>query len=219
MLFRSRSGGNGGRRRYVVASKSEIAPIVTGARRKLVDADAKPNGVVTTRSRAAGTGQDRRLRFAELLLSISQKMSGMESLDDVLDGLVDVTTKELNAERGTLFLNDPETNELYSRVAQGNFQREIRILNNSGIAGHVFTGGEGLIIDSAYADPRFNRTIDEQTGFVTRSILCVPIRTAKGDVIGVAQVLNKKKGNFTKGDLKLLVAMTTQGVLALQSAQ
>ena len=143
----------------------------------------------------------------------------MESLDEVLDGLVEVTTNELNAERGTLFLNDPETNELYSRVAQGNFQREIRLLNNSGIAGHVFTGGEGVIIDSAYADPRFNRTIDEQTGFVTRSILCVPIRTAKGEVIGVAQVLNKKKGKFTRSDLKLLVAMTTQGVLALQSAQ
>ena len=169
--------------------------------------------------RASHASRDRRLRFAELLLSISQKMSGMDSLDEVLTGLVEVTTTELSAERGTLFLNDPETNELYSRVAQGNFHREIRLLNNSGIAGHVFTSGEGVIIDDAYADPRFNRTIDEQTGFKTRSILCVPISTAKGDVIGVAQVLNKQKGPFTKGDLKLLVAMTTQGTLALQSAQ
>ena len=169
--------------------------------------------------RASHASRDRRLRFAELLLSISQKMSGMDSLDEVLTGLVEVTTTELSAERGTLFLNDPETNELYSRVAQGNFHREIRLLNNSGIAGHVFTNGEGVIIDDAYADPRFNRTIDEQTGFKTRSILCVPISTAKGDVIGVAQVLNKQKGPFTKGDLKLLVAMTTQGTLALQSAQ
>ncbi|MEO7726182.1 MAG: adenylate/guanylate cyclase domain-containing protein, partial [Burkholderiales bacterium] len=130
-----------------------------------------------------------------------------------------VTTTELNAERGTLFLNDSETNELYSRVAQGNSHREIRLLNNSGIAGYVFTAGEGVIIDDAYADARFNRTIDEQTGFITRSILCVPIRTAKGETIGVAQVLNKQKGSFSKGDLKLLVAMTTQGTLALQSAQ
>ena len=168
---------------------------------------------------ASGEGQGRKLRFAELLLSISQKMSGMDTLDEVLNALVEVTTTELNAERGTLFLNDAETNELYSRVAQGNFQREIRLLNNSGIAGHVFTSGKGLIIDDAYADARFNRTIDEQTGFVTKSILCVPIRTAKGEVIGVAQVLNKKKGRFTQGDVKLLVAMTTQGTLALQSAQ
>ena len=168
---------------------------------------------------ASDASQNKRLRFAELLLSISQKMASMDSLDEVLTALVEVTTAELNAERGTLFLNDAATNELYSRVAQGNFQREIRLLNNSGIAGHVFTGGEGLIIDDAYADPRFNRTIDEQTGFVTRSILCVPISTAKGEIIGVAQVLNKRKGNFTKSDMKLLVAMTTQGTLALQSAQ
>jgi len=167
----------------------------------------------------SSTKQGKRLRFAELLLSISQKMSGMDSLGEVLIGLVEVTTKELGAERGSLFLNDATSNELYSRVAQGNQQREIRLLNNSGIAGHVFTTGEGLIIDDAYADPRFNRTIDEQTGFLTRSILCVPIRTAKGEIIGVAQVLNKQKGRFTRSDRNVLIAMTTQGTLALQSAQ
>ncbi len=162
---------------------------------------------------------DRRLRFAELLLGISQKMSGMDTLDEVLTSLVEVTTAELKAERGTLFLNDPETNELYSRVAQGNSHREIRLLNNSGIAGHVFTAGAGVIIDDAYADERFNRTIDEQTGFVTKNILCVPIITAKGETIGVAQVLNKAGGRFNKADMSLLIAMTTQGTLALQSAQ
>jgi len=161
----------------------------------------------------------RRLRFAELLLSVSQKMAAVESLDEVLTTLVEMTVDELGAERGSLFLNDPTTNELFSRVAQGNFQREIRLLNNSGIAGHVYTTGEGLIIDDAYSDPRFNRTIDEQTGFVTHSILCVPLRTLKGEVIGVAQVLNKKKGKFTRGDMRLLQSMTSQGTLALQSAQ
>src|SRR3954468_3534431 len=196
--------------------KPGMTAMVAEARKKLI-ASAKKNGAQPTA--ASNANRDRRLRFAELLLSISQKMSGMDSLDEVLTGLVEVTTQELSAERGTLFLNDPQTNELYSRVAQGNFHREIRLLNNSGIAGHVFTRGEGVIIDDAYADERFNRTIDEQTGFITRSILCVPIRTAKGDVIGVAQVLNKKKGAFNKSDLKLLVAMTTQGTLALQSAQ
>ena len=167
----------------------------------------------------ARASQDRRLRFAELLLGISQKMSGMDTLDEVLTSLVEVTTAELKAERGTLFLNDPETNELYSRVAQGNSHREIRLLNNSGIAGYVFTAGEGVIIDDAYADERFNRTIDEQTGFITKNILCVPIITAKGETIGVAQVLNKSGGRFNKADMSLLIAMTTQGTLALQSAQ
>ncbi|MBN1104937.1 MAG: GAF domain-containing protein [Deltaproteobacteria bacterium] len=173
----------------------------------------------TPATRDLAQAQRRRLRLAELLLSVSRKIAAIDSLDEVLNTLVEMTTTELRAERGSLFINDSETGELYSRVAQGNIQREIRLLNTSGIAGHVFTTGKGLIIHDAYADPRFNRTIDEQTGFVTRSILCVPIRTVKGEVIGVAQALNKRKGHFTRGDLGLLEAMTAQGTLALQSAQ
>lgn len=165
------------------------------------------------------TEQKRQYRQAALLLEISHRIASQDSLDAILQTLVEITTAELNSERGSLFLNDPDTNELYSRVAQGNFQREIRILNTSGIAGYVFTTGEGTIIQDAYSDPRFNRSVDEQTGFVTRNILCVPIRTAKGEVIGVAQTLNKKTGHFTKADLTLFEAMTSQGTLALQSAQ
>jgi len=179
---------------------------------------AKPT---TTSSRTvdSAAAQKRRLREAELLLAISHRMSSMDTLDQVLTALVEMTTAELGAERGSLFLNDPETNELYSRVAQGNFQREIRILNTSGIAGYVFTTGEAVIIHNAYEDPRFNRSVDEQTGFTTRNIMCVPIKTAKGEVIGIVQTLNKMKGRFTNNDLALFEAMAKQGTQALQSAQ
>lgn len=162
---------------------------------------------------------DRKLKQAEMLLNVSRRVAAIESLDEVLETMVEMTTWELQAERGTLFLNDPVTDELYSRFAQGNFQREIRIMNNSGIAGAVFQSGDGLIILDAYSDERFNRTVDEQTGFTTKSILCAPVRTVKGELIGVIQVLNKKKGEFTDDDLALLEAMTTQASVALQSTQ
>jgi len=169
---------------------------------------------------AEATAEGRwRLRHLELLLEVTRRMAGYETLDEVLRALVEMTTSELNAERGSLFLNDPDTNELYSRVAQGNIQREIRILNTSGVAGYVYTAGEALIIHDPYSDDRFNRSVDEQTGFTTRNILCVPIKTVKGEIIGVAQTLNKRAGQFTKSDLQLLEAMTSQGTLALQSAQ
>jgi adenylate cyclase len=163
--------------------------------------------------------EQHRLKMVERLLEVSRSMAAYDTLDDVLHALVEMTTTEIGTERGSLFLNDPATNELYSRVAQGNIRREIRLLNTTGIAGHVFQNGESLIIPDPYADPRFNRSIDEQTGFVTRNILCVPIKTVKGEIIGVAQTLNKKKGDFTRKDLQLLEAMTTQGTLALQGAQ
>jgi adenylate cyclase len=159
-----------------------------------------------------------RLKLAELLLEVSRRMVSFDSLDDVLKTLVEMTTAEFDAERGTLFLNDPLTNELYSRVAQGNIKHEIRLINTSGIAGYVFSTGEPLLIHDAYADPRFNQSIDEQTGFVTRNMICAPIRTVKGEIIGVAQTLNKRKGEFTKRDLTVLEAMTAQATLALQGA-
>jgi adenylate cyclase len=173
-----------------------------------------PSGLADT----AGA-QRKRLRQVELLLEVSRRMAAYDTLDEILTALIEVTTEELDAERGSLFLNDDETGELFSRVAQGTHQREIRFLNHTGIAGHVYTTGEAVMIADAYADARFNRSIDEQTGFVTRNILCVPIKTFKGEIIGVAQTLNRRRGKFTRGDLELLEALTTQGTLALQSAR
>jgi adenylate cyclase len=158
------------------------------------------------------------LHQLELLLNVSRTVAAYETLDDILTILVEIMSTEIDAERSTLFLNDPRSGELYSRIAQGNFRREIRFLNTTGLAGHVYTTGQGVIIHDAYADPRFNQTIDEQTGFVTKSILCVPIKTVKGDILGVAQTLNKRQGQFTTDDLALLEAMAMQAAIALQTA-
>jgi len=160
-----------------------------------------------------------RLYRAELLLGLSQKIAALNSLDEILNILVEITTKELLADRGSILLNDEATGELYSRVAQGEIKREIRILNNTGIAGHVFTSGIGEIVADAYADTRFNREVDEQTGYATRSILCSPIRTATNQIIGVAQILNRIDGEFNENDLELLEAMTSQAAIALESQQ
>ena len=98
-----------------------------------------------------------RQSLVELLLDVSRRMASFESLDDVLHALVEMTTAQVDAERGSLFLNDVATNELYSRVAQGNFRREIRLPNTTGIAGYVFTTGEALNIHDPYDDESFNR--------------------------------------------------------------
>ncbi|MDD3180715.1 MAG: GAF domain-containing protein [Opitutaceae bacterium] len=160
-----------------------------------------------------------KLRRSDLLLQLSRRIAAIENLDELLGTLVDLVAAETHAERGTLFLNDPATNELYSRVAQGTLNREIRVLNNSGIAGAVFQSGRGEIVNDAYADPRFNRDVDQKTGFTTKSILCAPVKTARGDVIGVVQTLNKRAGVFTGEDLELLEAMALQASVALQNTQ
>ena len=177
--------------------------------------EALPN----TPARARRLRKDAALRRAHILLEVTQRCAALTNLDSVLAELVSLTSRELDCERGTLFLNDPVSGELYSRIAQGNLTREIRILNSSGIAGHVYQTGEAVCTDAPYDDARFNRSVDERTGFVTRSIACVPVRTMAGDMIGVMQSLNKRQGFFTADDLDLLSEMTNHAATILQSMQ
>ena len=160
-----------------------------------------------------------KLYQTQMLLSVTQKIAGLKSLSEILWTLIDMTTQELGADRGSLFLNDPLTGELYSRVAQGELTREIRILNTKGIAGGIFQSGHGEIIHDAYTDERFDATIDEQTGYTTKNIVCAPVKTVREDVIGVVQILNKRKGRFTKEDLEIVEAITSQAAVSLQNAQ
>jgi adenylate cyclase len=183
---------------------------------------AAASGVANPTRRGAGRAEDdlpKALYRAELLLEVSRAAAGFETLTEVLEKVVSIAAKETRAERGTVFLNDPERGELYSRVVAGGPVREIRILNDSGIAGLVFQSGEGVIIHNPYSDPRFNDAVDSQTGYVTRNVVCAPVRTMAGEVIGVVQALNKTKGKFTQEDLSLLEAMATQAAVALQSMQ
>ncbi|MGE4527666.1 MAG: GAF domain-containing protein [Rhodospirillaceae bacterium] len=153
-----------------------------------------------------------------LLLRLTHRMAEAEGLDAQLQILLDIATEALGAERGTIFLNDPDTRELYSRVVVGGVTREIRILNGSGLAGHVFTEGVGLIVPDAYADDRFNPDIDRRTGFKTRNVLTAPIRTLRGEPIGVAQILNKIDGAFSDADLDLVTEMNTQAAIVLKGS-
>ena len=160
-----------------------------------------------------------KLNQTEMLLSVTKRIAGLQNLSEILWTLIEMTTEELGAERGTLFLNDPLSGELYSRLAQGDLTREIRILNTTGIAGAVFQSGIGEAVHHPYEDERFNTAIDEQTGYVTKNIICAPVKTVRNDILGVIQILNKKKGRFTKDDLEILEAITAQAAVSLQNAQ
>ncbi|MCH7859361.1 MAG: GAF domain-containing protein [Candidatus Marinimicrobia bacterium] len=156
-------------------------------------------------------------KVSQLLLMVNNDMALTDSLDVALEKLVSIITNTLGAERATIFLNDHETGELYSRVAQGSFMREIRIMNTRGIAGWVFTHEEGAIVHDAYRDKRFFKNVDMRTGYRTKSILCAVFRDAAGKKIGVSQVLNKIDGRFTEQDLDLLMMITQQAAIAIQN--
>ena len=159
------------------------------------------------------------LRRLSSLMKITDTRQGAVSLDTVLHRLMDIVTDALEADRSTLFLYDWETQELFSRVAQGELVDEIRVPKEAGIAGSVFTTGESVIIPDAYADERFNSEVDKQTGYKTRNILCAPVRNWDNRIIGVTEVLNRSDGDFSEEDLALLEALTSHAAAALESTQ
>ena len=159
------------------------------------------------------------LKKTELLLEITRKIAGLKNLSEILWTIIDFVTENVEGDRGSLFLNDDETNELYSRVAQGELTREIRILNTVGIAGAIFTSRQGEIIHDVYSDQRFNKEVDQETGYKTKNMICSPVKTVDGKIIGVIQVLNKKKGRFTKDNLYFVDAIATQAAVSIQNAQ
>lgn len=160
------------------------------------------------------------LRRTSALLLISRQLSDSLFVDVLLPRLVDLIGDFLGAERCSVFLYDRRTGELFTKVASG-LEREIRVPANRGIAGTVFTSGKPLLIPDAYADSRFNPHIDEQTGFRTRDLLCVPlkhVRAGRAETVGVAQVLNKRRRTFDEEDVKLLEALAAPAATALANA-
>ncbi|MGB0035236.1 MAG: GAF domain-containing SpoIIE family protein phosphatase [Candidatus Acidiferrales bacterium] len=174
-------------------------------------------------------------RFAEVALESSERRHAVIELSTVVEAtkslnstldlaellniILQLTTRQTGAERGTVFLMDHERNEIWSLVGIGLDQLEIRLPVTRGIAGWVAQNGEVVNLADAYADPRFESEVDLRLGFRTRSLLCLPIRNKDGQTIGVLQLLNKKTGPFTQGDATMLRNISDHVALALENAQ
>lgn len=152
------------------------------------------------------------------LLDIAKALTSERELGRLLNLVVDAAARVVSADRGTLFIVDQDTGELWSKVAQGMGTSEIRVPSGHGIAGAVATTGQIANLRDAYADPRFNPAVDRATGYSTYNMLCVPLRNSRGDVVGVLQLLNKQTGSFDSEDEELLLALGGQAAAALENA-
>src|SRR6478672_4959994 len=128
------------------------------------------------------------------ILEVAKALVAERDLDRLLKLIVHAAARVVEADRCSLFLVDRERGELWTKVAQGIGTKEIRIPMDRGIAGAVAKTNEAINIPDAYKDPRFNQNVDKQTGYKTRTILCVPMRSLEGEVVGVLQALNKLDG-------------------------
>lgn len=159
------------------------------------------------------------IRKLQSLLELGRLIGLDLQLNEMLKQIAQKATEVMEADRCSLFLYDPETNELWSTVALGMGERVIRIQSGVGVSGSCFKTGEVINLEDAYDDPRFNREVDVRTGYHTRSVLCMPLYTREGEKLGVIQLLNKKDGLFTREDETFLRTFGNQASVFIEMAQ
>ena len=153
------------------------------------------------------------------LLNISLAMIEKSDLSSLLGFIMEEATKIMLADRSTLYLIDFDRNELISFIAQKSEIKEIRLPMGIGIAGHVARYGCTVNIEDAYKNHLFHNGVDKQTGYRTRTVLCVPMNNREGKIIGILQVLNKKSGIFTEYDMWLLNTYAVFAATAIENAR
>jgi len=141
----------------------------------------------------------------KVLVEVAQKMGKTFELVPLLETIEQAGLSVLGCDRATIFLYDEESDELYSKVATGT--KEIRFSTKLGIAGEAARSKSVILVPDAYADPRFNRQIDQQTGYRTHNMITLPLVAPDDEIVGVLQVLNKLKGDFTPADEVLAEAL------------
>jgi ABC-type multidrug transport system ATPase subunit/pSer/pThr/pTyr-binding forkhead associated (FHA) protein len=145
-----------------------------------------------------------------------QSLETVRELRKIIYQLANLSTQLLDAERSTIFLHDKESSELISYIAHKT--QEIRIPENYGVAGYSFVKQVTTNIEDALNDSRYNSDNDEKYGYSCKTILTEPVRSDKGEVIGVFQVINKKGKCFTTEDIFLLRQITSTAASLLIKA-
>ena len=147
------------------------------------------------------------------ILEVTRKLAAPFDLDTMLAEVVDASREVLNADRGTVFLYDEKNDELVVRV--GTDLDQIRIPADKGIVGESAQTRKLINVPDCYADERFNRAIDKQTGYRSRCMLTIPLIGYEESLIGVLQILNKKNGVFDAQDEFIAHALAAQAAVVL----
>ena len=156
------------------------------------------------------------------LIEVGAALCGTLHLRELLSAMMERVRDVLEAEACSVMLMDASSRTLRWEVALGEGAGKLQTLSvplGQGISGRVAETGRAIRIEDAQNDPRWQgRKYDDESGFTTRSILCVPIET-RGSIIGVIQVLNRRGGPFTDDDQRLLEALAGMGGVAIENAR
>jgi Nif-specific regulatory protein len=151
------------------------------------------------------------------ILNVCKRMTSVGDVISLLD-LITIETKALlKADRVSIFLLDREKCELWSVISQE--KKIMRFDARLGIAGSVAMTGQMINVADAYDHPLFYKEVDLQTGYRTRTLLAVPLRDLRGEIIGVGEAINKSEGLFTDEDAELLQTLAAHVSDTIETTQ
>ncbi len=156
-----------------------------------------------------------------LLREIGKTLTSTLDLDQVLGVIMDIIAKLYQPRDWSLLMVDDETGELYFAIVVGDAAdklKGVRLRPGEGIAGWVAQQGEPILITDPYSDPRFAKWVDEESGFKTDSMVCVPL-VSKGRTMGVIELLNVASLNSEQGQLEILESLADFMAVAIENAK
>ena len=167
------------------------------------------------------SGASKRVRQLETLLEMTAGWNQSRETDTLLIEIAEASTRLLNAERATIFLPNSNNTELIGKPALGVEGGVLRIPINSGVVGQVMSSGEAARVDEDISSEQkqIDRSVDEQLGFQTRTLLCVPMKNGAGKTIGAFELINRLEGNFTDRDQTALEELAAHATIAIDTTQ
>ena len=155
-------------------------------------------------------------RFAKATWQIMEQLLEVESLDDALSGSLEIIVNTLNSEAGAIWLLDPKTDRLSPLFHMGPADvANITVENGLGIEGIVTKTGKSVMVADAASDARFDGTVFDDNGLVTKTMICVPLNNLH-DVIGCVQIVNKKDGSlYDEEELQLCERMAALAAITI----
>ncbi len=155
------------------------------------------------------------------LIDIARDLASTLDLDILLSRIVHAAAEISGAEAASILLFDDTSRQLYFQVATNmdeSTRRGIVVPLDGSIAGWIVNNRQTVRIANVHNDPRFFSSVEETTGFSTKSILGIPLVT-KNKIVGVLEALNKPKGKFTDSDESMLVVLGAQAAVAIENAR
>jgi len=166
---------------------------------------------------------EQKVKRLSTLIEVNALISSSLNLDQILENVMTISKKVMNADASSLMLIDEKTGELVYEVALGKvgekLKQKFRLKMGQGIAGTVAQDGKPLLLEDAYKHPKFHRAHDDATGYRTKSMITVPLKV--GDrITGVAQVINRLDDSpFDADDLELFIALCSLAAIAIENAK